>query len=134
MSVASFRGRIAFETPSWVALGDLACIALFVIAGELSHFGVGTAVARAPGTALPFVIGWAVVAPLVGGYAADALATPRRAVTLALVAWVGADLVGQALRATPVFHGGFSPAFLAVSLAVGGALLAAWRGAVALAR
>jgi len=134
MSVASLRGPIAFETPPWVALGDLACIGLFVLAGELQHFDAGTALARAPGTALPFVVGWALAATLLGAYAADAIGAPRRAVARVLVVWTGAALVGHALRATPAFHGGFSPAFLVVSLAAGGGLLSAWRGAVALSR
>lgn len=111
-----------------VALGDLACIGLFVVAGEISHNvdPVANPVYVAE-TALPFVIGWAVVAVLGGLYAADARRSWRRAVGLTVPAWAVAALVAQGIRATPYLHGGAALPFYLVSVGVGLALLVPWR-------
>lgn len=121
----------ASPTTAVLAAGDAVLIALFVLAGELRHYPPGRALARAPGTAIQFYIGWAVVAVAVGAYAVRARAGVRPAVTYAVGAWVGAVVVAMALRATAVFQGDFSPAFFAVALLVGAVLLGAWRGAFA---
>ena len=58
-----------------VALGDLACIGAFVVAGEISHDVDPVAnPLYVTETAIPFLIGWTLVALLGGLYAADARA------------------------------------------------------------
>jgi len=132
-AVASLRARTDRSPPTLgVALGDLLLISLFVVLGELQH-GYDL-VARAPrvvGTALPFFLGWALVSVLVGAYAPSASRSVGIAVRRTALAWIGAALIGQALRATPVFPGGFAIPFVLVSLGVGLALLVPWRAAVA---
>jgi hypothetical protein len=114
-----------------LAVGDLLLIAVFVVAGELSH---GISPVEQPwlvlDTAAPFYIGWLLVAPLAGLYGARALETPRRAALLAAGAWIGAALIGQLLRGTTLFHGGLSLPFVLVSIGVGLALLVPWRTTV----
>lgn len=125
------------RSPATVALaaGDLALIAAFVVVGELSH---GVPIFEVPlrvvDTFLPFGIGWAVVAPVVGVYGPDVRRSARTAAVVTAVAWVGGALVGQGLRATSLFHGNFAPAFVVVSVLVGLALLVPWRVAVAALR
>ncbi|WP_435197270.1 DUF3054 domain-containing protein [Natronomonas sp. EA1] len=111
-----------------VAVGDVLLIGLFVLLGEFQHYGVGMeAIARVPGTITPFLLGWLLVAILVGSYAADALADPRTAAARIGLTWIGAALVGQTLRATPQFPGKFAVPFLVVSLLVGLVLLVPYR-------
>lgn len=123
----NLRPRVAVAPRTGLLLvGDAACIGLFSVAGVLRH-GSGSLLVRVPEVALPFLLGWVLVGAFVGAFAPDALATPREAATRAAVAWVGADLVGQALRATPAFRGGADAAFFLVALFVAGGLLVVWR-------
>lgn len=111
-----------------VALGDLLCIALFVLLGEFQHYGVGAqAFVQFPGTYVQFLLGWLLVSVLAGAYAADALAGARTAAVRVAWTWVGAALVAQALRASPAFPSDFAVAFLVVSLVVGLGLLVPYR-------
>ncbi|MFC6835978.1 DUF3054 domain-containing protein [Halomarina ordinaria] len=128
---ATSRGRIDLSrTTLALAAGDLLLIAAFVVLGEFSHIGVERTFAN-PGYVfeafLPFLLGWLVVAPLVGAYGREARETVRSAVGYALFAWGGAVVVGQALRATPLFRGDFAVTFFLVSLGVGAVLLVPWR-------
>jgi len=111
-----------------VALGDLACIGAFVVAGEISHDVDPVAnPLYVTETAIPFLIGWTLVALLGGLYAADARRSWRAAVVRTVPAWVGAALVAQAVRATSLVHGGAAVTFYLVSVGVGLALLVPWR-------
>jgi hypothetical protein len=118
-----------------VAAGDLLCIGLFVVLGELSH---GIDPLRQPlvvvDTYVPFLVGWLVVSLLGGLYTRDAWLFPKRAVAWTLPAWFLADLIAQLLRATAFFHGDAALTFYLVAAAVGGLLLASWRAAVARVR
>jgi len=128
-AVRTVGGRVdPAPVTALVALGDLACIGAFVVAGEISH-NVDPAAnpLYVAETATPFLVGWALVALLGGLYAADARRSARRAVALTVPAWVGAALVAQAIRATPMFHGDAALTFFLVSVGVGLALLVPWR-------
>lgn len=121
------RPRVAVTPRSGLlVLGDVACIGLFSTAGVLRHAS-GSLLLGVPQAALPFVVGWLLVGAFAGAFAADALATPREAAARAAVAWVGADVVGQGLRATSFVSGSADPAFFLVALLVGGILLVGWR-------
>jgi len=131
-------GRIALgPRTARLAAGDAAAIAAFVLLGEVSHYSAAFVLANPGyvlGTAVPFVLGWLVVAPAAGLYRdrnRDARAGPVRAALAAAGAWVLAALVGQALRATELFHGGAAPTFVLVSIVVGGVLIAGWRALAA---
>ncbi len=113
------------------AIGDVALILLFIALGELQHgYGLLAQPGRVVGTALPFLIGWGVASVLVGVYAPQTYRSLRRSVVRTALAWVGAVLVGLALRATSIFHGDFAVTFMLVSLGVGLVLLVPWRAAI----
>lgn len=111
-----------------LAGGDALVIALFLLAGELSH---GVDPLAHPFAVLetfaPFLIGWFVVAPIFYAYDRSALATPRRAGRLAAGAWLGAANVGLILRGAPYFSGGTTWPFPLVITGVGLVSLVAWR-------
>lgn len=124
-------GRIDRSTTSLtVAGGDVILIGLFVLAGELRHYSIDFLVAnpgRILGTALPFYVGWLIAAVTFGAYSRSARESPLRAAGIAGGTWIVATLIGQALRATSVFHGDFAVAFFLVSVGVGLMLLVPWR-------
>jgi hypothetical protein len=66
-----------------------------------------------------------------GLYAPAVLRNWRETAGRTLVAWLVADLIGQGLRSTSFFGGGFDVFFLVVSLVVGGLLLVVWRAGIA---
>ena len=107
-----------------VTLGDAVAIVAFVTAGVVQHGGDP---ARVVGSAAPFLVSWAVVAFLGGLYTSDAVASPRRAVSWAVPAWVLATLLGHAIRASPIAPGGTTIEFVLVTLAIGGPLVVGWR-------
>jgi hypothetical protein len=112
--------------------GDLLAILVFVAIGEVQHaFPPHQYPLRFVGTAVPFLAGWALAAPVVGAYRRSTLTTPLAAAAWALLAWLLADAVGQLLRDTAVFPGGADPIFYVVAAGAGGALLVAWRGVAA---
>lgn len=107
-----------------LALGDAAMIALFVAGGEMRHGGnLGAGVE----TFAQFGVGWLLASLAAGVYGPAALASPRRAVAQVVGAWVVAALVGQLVRVLATPGGSVEPAFVVVSVAVGGLLLGAWR-------
>lgn len=128
-AVASLRTRIDASPGTFaLAVGDLALITLFVVLGELQHgYSLAANAGRVIGTAVPFFVGWVLVSVPAGVYAPDSRQSVRRAVIRTALAWTGAALIGQALRATPLFHGGFALPFVLVSLGVGLVLLVPWR-------
>ena len=122
------RPRLSLtQTTGLTLAGDLLCIGLFIAAGVLQHSGVEALPVRVPAAAAPFVVGWLAVGAFVGVFTEAATADSRTAATRAAVAWGGAAVVGQGLRATAVVSGGVALAFFVVSLLVGGSLLVGWR-------
>ncbi|MFC7136986.1 DUF3054 domain-containing protein [Halobaculum litoreum] len=116
-----------------LAVGDLLVIVAFIYAGTLQHgtvpfplAGVGDVVALLA-VAAPFLVGWAVAAPLVGAYSAGAAESAKASVPLAVRSWVPAAVVGLLLRATPYVDGGVAPTFAGVILVVGAVSLGLWR-------
>jgi hypothetical protein len=111
-----------------LAVGDAAAILAFVVAGEFQHNANPVANPELVATgAAPFLLGWAVVAFFGGLYTREAVASPRRAVSWAVPAWVVATLLGHGLRSTSLFRGGTAISFVLVTMAFGGALLIGWR-------
>jgi len=137
MSTSTYlRSRVdARPLAGLLAVGDVLALLVFVVAGTVEHGGSPLANPGALAETLaPFLLAWVVVALLGGLYTADAVVTARRALGWTVPAWVVAVLLGHALRATPVFSGGTAPAFVVVTLVVGGVLLVGWRVLFAFAK
>ncbi|MFB6139287.1 MAG: DUF3054 domain-containing protein [Halosimplex sp.] len=116
-----------------LALGDLACIAAFVLIGvTVGHESIDPM--AQPGevlaTFLTFAAGWAVTSLLGGLYTVDARASVTRAVAWTVPAWVGAALIAQGIRALPFVPGDAALTFFLVSVGVVLAMLLPWRVAV----
>ncbi|MFC5969830.1 DUF3054 domain-containing protein [Halomarina salina] len=124
-TATGLRGRIdPSPTTLGFVVGDLLLIAVFVVSGELSHnVDPLTQTATVVDTAIPFYVGWLLLFPLVGVYAARTRRSLRSAVVRTAGAWVGAAVVGLVLRGTDLFHGNFDVTFLLVATLVGLALL-----------
>lgn len=114
-----------------LVLGDVALIALFVVLGEVRHHSLAQVPTYAPETMAPFLLGWVVTSLLAGVYAPSVRGNVRSVAGRTALAWVGAALIGQAIRATEFVRGNAAPAFVLVSLVVGLALLVPWRVLVA---
>jgi len=123
--VRSVSDRIEISPRTGVLLaGDLLAIGLFVAAGELQH---GRSVLAGSRTFIEFVVGWLLVGTLLGAYGPQGRSSRVRAVTFALLGWTGGVAIAQCLRALRETGFYVAPTFVAVSLAVGGLLLSAWR-------
>lgn len=111
-----------------LAFGDALVVVAFIGYGLTSHaiepweYPIHTV-----RTALPFVIGWLVVAPLLGAYARRTVASYRRTVAISIPAWALAAIVGGAIRSTDRFPGGAPPEFLLVIAGFGLGFLLPWR-------
>ena len=100
-------------------LADACCVLVFVGIGRASHSD-GETLAGIASTAWPFLAGLAC-----GEVAARAWRQPLALVPAGAGAWLGAVVVGQALR---VLAGqGTAPAFIVVSLLFLGLFLLGWR-------
>lgn len=124
---------IGIASPATIGLllGDVAAITAFVLMGEIRHYPLGVALIRTPGTLIPFLVGWAVAAPLAGLFDDPIRRVGRRVGLRTSLAWVGATAIAMALRATPVFHGDADLTFAVVATVVGVVLLLPWRVVVA---
>jgi hypothetical protein len=126
----STTGALArrIDAGTWpLAVGDLVAIVAFAALGIVNHSGTDFLLANPTHLALvaaPFLLGWLAFAPLVGAYSPGAGESAKAAVPLAVRSWIPAAVVGLALRATPVFPGGFAVTFAVVSLVVGAVFLA----------
>lgn len=110
---------------------DLLAIVAMLWVGELRH---GNDPLVSPwlfvDTLLPFLVGWLVAAYALSAYGESTLAGYRPAIGAALVAWLVANVIGQALRATALFHGGSQLSFFLVMLGFVGGALAVGRAVV----
>ncbi|WP_049984794.1 DUF3054 domain-containing protein [Halobellus rufus] len=121
--------RIDASAAPLVAVDALALSAVLTV-GVINHNGVEYLSTAPVGwllTLVPFLVGWAVAAPLVGAYSAGAAESAKAAIPLAVRAWVPGSIVGFALRASPLFSGGFQLSFGVVMFVTGGVALVVGR-------
>jgi len=113
-----------------LAVGDVLVILGLLTFGALQHNSV-TYLTENPayllGIYAPFLIGWVLVAPLVGAYAPGAAESAKSSVPLVVRSWVPAAIVGLFLRWVGVFHGGAALAFAVVITVTGAVGLGVWR-------
>jgi len=112
-----------------LAVGDLIALIALLTVGTLNHVTTDFLLAN-PLYLLevyaPFLIGWILVAPLVGAYSAGAVETAKSSVPLVVRSWIPAAVVGLTLRHF-VFRGSAALTFAAVMLVLGSAALGGWR-------
>ncbi|MBB6646276.1 DUF3054 domain-containing protein [Halobellus ruber] len=129
-SEESFLARRIDAAAAPLAVVDVVALAAVLTYGVIDHNGVDyltTATGAWLLTLVPFLLGWAVVSPLVGAYSAGAAESAKAAIPLAVRAWVPAAAIGFALRASPLFSGGFRLIFGVVVFLAGGVALAGFR-------
>ncbi|MES3160932.1 MAG: DUF3054 domain-containing protein [Halorubrum sp.] len=114
-----------------LAVGDILVLLALLTVGTLSHATVDFLLEEPVyllGVWAPFLIGWVLVAPLVGAYSAGAVETAKSSVPLVIRSWIPAAVIGFVLREF-VFRGGSAPAFMLIMLVLGAVALGGWRAA-----
>lgn len=112
-----------------LAVGDVLVLIALLTVGTLSHSSTAFLLDNPlylAGVYAPFLIGWVVVAPLVGAYSAGAAETAKSSIPLVVRSWIPAAAVGFVLR-TFVFTGSAAPTFIVVMLVTGTVALGGWR-------
>lgn len=113
-----------------LAVGDVLAIVLIVGIGMLKHYGLEGVLANPVAvvvTALPFLVGWAFGATLIGAYSAGAAESAKAAIPLGVRSWVVAAPIGILIRgALTSFDVGLG-IFLVVMLVTGTVALGVWR-------
>eukprot|EP00752_Nemacystus_decipiens_P006184 g5580.t2 len=114
------------STRKGLAVGDLVALTMFAYVGRASH-GMSSFDLGVLGTALPFLVAWLAVAPLLGAHTRSATATAGSAAKALLPAWGLAMPVAIFLRA--LSKGGEVPPvpFAVTSMVFTLAALMAWR-------
>jgi hypothetical protein len=111
-----------------VVAADAVVLCALIVAGELRHqVNPVEQPLVVVETAVPFLLGWAVAATLVGAYGERALADRVWSVRTAVGGWLGAVAIGAILRGSPYFAGGIPWTFLAVMAGLGTVALAVTR-------
>ncbi|PHQ45858.1 hypothetical protein DJ68_10510 [Halorubrum sp. C3] len=129
MDAPSFLAARLDRGAAPLAAGDVIALILLLTVGTLNHTTVEFLTANPlylPGVYAPFLIAWALIAPLVGAYSAGAAETAKSSVPLVVRSWIPAAVLGLALRAF-VFRGGAELTFAAVMLVTGSLALGGWR-------
>lgn len=129
MDVQSFLARRLDRAAVPLAVGDVLVLITVLTAGTLRHRPADFLLSEPTyllGVWAPFLIGWALVAPLVGAYSAGAVETAKSSIPLAIRSWIPSLVVAFALRVF-VFTGGAAPAFVVVMLVTGSLSLGVWR-------
>lgn len=106
-----------------LAVGDAITVISFVAVGSYHHGN--TDPLHAVYAAVPFLLGWFVVAPLAGAY--GGFPSLRNKTFSLLGTWLVAALLGLGIRSTDLFAGGSPPSFGFVVIVVGGGSLLVWR-------
>lgn len=114
-------GRI--DPGAWpLAVADLVALVVVFTGGAMRHNGPTFPVDLPVEwllTILPFLLGWALVGPLVGVYSAGAAESAKAAIPLAIRAWVPAAVVAVGVRALVFEPGPISPIFALITLVSG---------------
>jgi len=129
-SEGSFLARRIDAAAAPLAVVDVVALSATLTVGVINHNGVDYLTTNTAAwllTLVPFLIGWAVASVPIGAYSAGAAESAKAAIPLAVRAWLPAAVVGFALRASPLFAGGFSVVFGVVVFVIAGVALVAFR-------
>ncbi len=112
-----------------LAVGDVLALVVLLTIGTLNHLPASFLIDNPThllGVYAPFLIGWLLMAPLIGAYSAGAVETAKSSIPLVIRSWVPASVLGFVLREF-VFAGGASPVFVAIIFVTGLIALGGWR-------
>jgi hypothetical protein len=109
-----------------LAAGDAVAILVFAAVGVLSHHEQFTA-GKLVITAIPFLLGWFLVAPLVGAFKYDVINRVGRMAVRTLLAWLPAWAIALTLRGLLFEHAVPELAFMIVALISNALFLLIWR-------
>lgn len=120
LSLAQRRSRLLLA-------GDALAFVVFSAVGHRDH-GEATGFLAILGTAAPFVVAWALVAPLAGAFELRRAATPARLLGRTAFAWLCTWPVALLFRAVAL-HRGIPIGFAIVALIANALFLLLWRTA-----
>ena len=129
MDATSFLAERLDRAAAPLAVGDVLVLLALLTVGTVNHTGVDFLLddpVYLLGVWAPFLIGWALFAPLVGAYSAGAVETAKSSVPLVVRSWVPAAVVGFLLREF-VFRGNAAPTFMIITFVLGVLALGGWR-------
>jgi len=129
MDATSFLAGRLDRAAAPLAVGDVLVLLALLTVGTLNHTTVDFLLddpVYLLGVWAPFLIGWALFAPLVGAYSAGAVETAKSSVPLVIRSWIPAAVVGFLLREF-VFRGNAAPTFMAITFVLGALALGGWR-------
>jgi hypothetical protein len=106
-------------------VGDSVTLLMFALLGRRAH-SMGSALDDVIGTALPFVIGWFLVAPFTGALGPGATGSARQAALYAALTWLLAFPLGLLIR-VPLVGRVAHPSFMIVAGAFTLVTLLLWR-------
>lgn len=111
-----------------VLAGDVGAILAFVVVGVYSHGGYPWDIPwYTLKTLTPFLLAWAVIAPLTGVYHPETLVSYKLSILLVIGTWISAAILGGLLRGTSLFLGGTPIVFVLVTILFGSLFLSTWR-------
>jgi len=117
--------------PLLVGFGDAIVISVLISIGLIQHGNQPLSnPAYTADTVIPFLVGWAIAAPIAGLYRTETLQSFRQTLWRAVLAWIPATLIAGAIRSTSLFPGSAPPMFLFVFVVFGLATVLPWRLAV----
>ncbi len=125
MLTASF----AHPRRATLLLGDILTFLAFAALGRRAH-SMGSALDDVIGTALPFMLAWALVAPFTGAYGERAMESPAHAARTSLLTWGIAFPLGLLVR-VPIVGRLPHVSFAVVAGAFTLLLLTGWRSVFA---
>ena len=115
---------------AWLVIGDVIALLIFVLVGRRNHSLSISDIGATLATAVPFWIGWFVVAPWLGLFRPEVCRSPRKWLPRLLLAWAIGCSLALILRTLflgrPIF-GGISLSFAIVTFGVTTVLLVMWR-------
>lgn len=117
-----YKGK-ANANGKMLAVGDAITVFSFVAVGSYHHGN--TDPLHAVYAAVPFLLGWFVVAPFAGAY--GGFPSLRNKTFSLLGTWLVAALLGLGFRSTDLFEGSSPPSFGFVMIVIGGGSLLVWR-------
>lgn len=129
MDLQAFLKRRVDRSAAPLAVGDVLALMALMTVGTLNHLPAEQLLENPLhllGVFAPFLIGWALTAPLVGAYSPGAVESAKASIPLAVRSWIPAAAVGFVLRVF-VFAGGAAPAFVVVMVVLGAVVLGGWR-------